>query len=93
MKIKLIFASILLVSACSSNEEKMAKYNASCAGYGYAPGTPEMAMCVSTEASEAAERRRAAMMAIGNGMAGFSAGYNQNRSVTCTTIGFTTTCR
>jgi hypothetical protein len=67
-------------------ETKIAHFQKKCAAYGHQAGSEGMTKCLqrSMEASESNANDR--MKAIGSMS-------QQNRSVTCTTIGNTTTCR
>jgi hypothetical protein len=67
-------------------EAKIAHFQKTCAAYGHKPGTPEMNGCLQQTMESSKGDANARATAIGAAM-------QQNRAVTCNTIGSTTTCR
>lgn len=95
-----IFAVVGLValSACAeqkTDEEKIAEHLASCAAYGFTPGTSEMAQCVASESARLKERNYQRRAAFGDAMRSMGSNMqSQNRTsyASCSTYGNTTNC-
>jgi len=74
MKTKLIIlTAAVLLTGCTTFEQRMAVYSNTCAGYGFEPGTVEFTQCKAAEEraylNRAATRRAAAMYGGGGGSA------------------------
>lgn len=69
--------------ATTSQENKIAYYQAQCAGYGYAMGTPQMAQCVQIEAVQSRSTASAQVQNVSRNMQQ-QAVMAQNNNISCT---------
>lgn len=97
MRQLLIIPLCLPLLACDlpTEEERIEGYRATCAGYGFEPGTPYMANCV----QRAVEARREALIALGESMRQQSEWqraqaqqYRAPTTTTCTPMGYSIRC-
>lgn len=78
--------------ATASPDAKLATYRANCAGYGYTPGTPEMAHCVQQEAGDHRGMASANMAAMAETMGEMSAPRRPVTTTNCTRFGDSVNC-
>ena len=71
-------------------EVKIAHFQKACLAYGHKPDTPEMATCLQSAMQSSAGNANALMGAIHQAN---QQNFQNNRAVTCNTLGTTTTCR
>jgi hypothetical protein len=77
MKILLIAAAALGLSACVSTQERVAQAAQLCASFGYPPGSQAMSDCEQQQYALALEHRRQAAAAFMTGMGGAARSLQQ----------------
>lgn len=81
MRSVFLLACALALAGCVTIEQRMEADRQACLSYGFRDGSPQMAECRMTRDME--RRRVLSQMQV----------YQPPPSITCTTIGNTTTCR